>query len=128
MIFFKSKVLWSILFVIALIGLAISLMPKPIDMDLSKIGNGHKTLVFVYDLNLAVSNEQAEEINKARPLLAPNTNLLVAKVGDPNSRAFIDHFKADSAELFFFDEEGQLLHRMRALASDAQIRALLSGQ
>jgi len=51
-------------------------MPKPIDRNLEKIGNGQKSVVFVYDPNLVVSNQQATEISKARKLIGEQANFL----------------------------------------------------
>jgi len=66
----------------ALIAVASTFIPKPIDTDLEKIGNGQKSVVFVYDPNLVVSNQQATEISKARKLIGEQANFLIVKIKD----------------------------------------------
>lgn len=104
----------------------INLMPKPIDMNLEKIGNGQESVVFIYDPNLLVSNQQATEINRAREIISKKINFLIAKAGDPNSRDFREHYRASSAELFFFDGDGELIHRQLALINAEEFMKILS--
>lgn len=118
----KNKYLWIVLSVIALIIVAATLLPEPIDTNLEKIGNGQKSVVFVYDLNLAVSNQQANEINRAREMIGEQANFLVVKAGDPTRDDFKDQYQARSADLLFFNGDGELVDRQRALlAAEALI-------
>ena len=103
-------------------------MPKPIDMSLEKIGNGTPAVVFIYDLNLAASNEQANEINKARETLGDTINFLIAKAGDPTSADFRTKYDARSADLLFFDGSGQLIDRKLAVMNSDEFIAKLSNQ
>ena len=84
-------------------------------MNLEKIGNGQKSVVFIYDPNLAVSNQQAIEMNKARELIGEKAILLIADIGDPNSKDFRKQYQARAAELLFFDKVGELLDRKTAV-------------
>ena len=111
----KSKVFWVIFSVIALVLIFFAVAPKPIDMNLEKIGNGQKSVVFIYDPNLAVSNQQAIEMNKARELIGEKAILLIADIGDPNSENFRKQYQARAAELLFFDKAGELLDRKTAV-------------
>lgn len=111
----KNKYLWIVVSVIALITVAAALLPEPIDTNLEKIGNGQKSVVFVYDLNLAVSNQQANEINRAREMIGEQANFLVVKAGDPTRDDFKDQYQARSADLLFFNGDGELVDRQRAL-------------
>ncbi len=111
----KNKYLWIVVSVIALITVAAALLPEPIDTNLEKIGNGQKSVVFVYDLNLAVSNQQANEINRAREMIGEQANFLVVKAGDPTRDDFKDQYRARSADLLFFNGDGELVDRQRAL-------------
>ena len=61
-----NKIFLTIILLISLVVIFLLLMPKPIDMDLGKIGNGKVSVVFIYDPNLVVSNQQTTEINIAR--------------------------------------------------------------
>ena len=92
-----------------------TLMPKPIDMNLEKIGDGQRSVVFVYDPNLAVSNQQAIEINKAIKIIGEQVNFLIVKIGDPESESFKNKYRVRSADLLFFNGDGELFDRQVAL-------------
>ena len=111
----KNKYLWTVLSIVALIIVAATLLPEPIDTNLEKIGNGQKSVVFVYDLNLAVSNQQANEINRARKMIGEQVNFLVVRAGDPTRDDFKHEYQTRSADLLFFNGAGELVDRQRAL-------------
>jgi hypothetical protein len=110
----KNKYLWIVLSVIALIAVAAILLPEPIDTDLEKIGNGRNSVVFVYDPNLAVSNQQANEINRAREIIGDQANFLAFRAGDPRKADFRNQYQASSADLLFFNGDGELVSRQLA--------------
>ena len=107
----KSSFFWTSLIIIVSIGIGISLLPKSIDMDLEKIGNGNKSVVFVYDYGLAISNQQTTEINKAQTMVGDTITFLIAKTGDPKGEQFIRKYNSSAPELLFFDEEGKIIDR-----------------
>lgn len=111
----KNKYLWIVLSVIALIAVAAILLPEPIDTNLEKIGNGRNSVVFVYDPNLAVSNQQATEMNRAREMIGEQANFLVVRAGDPTRDDFRNEHQARSVDLLFFSGDGELVDRQRAL-------------
>jgi len=124
----KNKFLWTISLAIVLVAIFLTLMPKPIDMDLGKIGNGRASIVFIYDTNLASSNLQSIEINKARDVIKDKATFLVAKVGDPNSANFRDRYDAKPAELLFFNRNGELITKKRAVISAEEFIETMSGK
>lgn len=103
-------------------------LPAPIDNDLNKIGNGKKSVVFIYDLNRVVSNQQTIEINKAKSQLGDSVNYLVSRTGYPATDKLIQNFQAQSAELLFFDESGELFKREFALLNAADLNIILLGE
>jgi hypothetical protein len=107
----KSKYLWTPLVIIALIVLVAAFLPEPIDTDLGKIGNGQRSVVFVYDPNLVVSNQQATEMKRAREMIGEQANFLVVRAGDPTTDDFKQQYQARSADLLFFDGDGELVGR-----------------
>ncbi len=113
----KNKFLWVTLSIVALIVISLSIMPKSIDMDLDKVGNGQNSVVFIYDPGLVVSNQQATEINKARDVLGETVNFLIAKDGDPTTDNFRRRFQARSADVLFFNPDGELIDRQVALVT-----------
>lgn len=122
----KNKYFWSVLSVMALVAIFINLMPKPIDMNLEILGNGQQSVVFVYDPGLAVSNQQATEINKAREVIGDKVNFLIVKEGDPNSEDFRRRYRARSADLLFFNGDGELIDRKVALLSAEEFIEIMS--
>ena len=122
----NNKSLWILLSIIASVMLVFSVMPKPIEMNLEKVGNGQKSVVFVYDPNVAVSNQQAIEINKAIKIIGEQANFLIVKIGDPESESFKNKYQVRSADLLFFNGEGKLFDRQVALMrSDLLVERLL---
>jgi hypothetical protein len=101
-------------------------LPAAIDNDLNQIGNGKKTVVFIYDLNLVVSNQQTIEINNAKAELGDTVNYLVTRTGYPETDTFMQNYKAEIAELLFFDESGELFNRKFALLNAADLTTILA--
>lgn len=102
-------------------------LPAPFDNDLNRIGNGKKSLVFIYDLNLVVSNQQTIEMNNAKDQLGDTVNYLVLRTGHPATDEFMQNYKAESAELLFFDESGEISKRKFALVNAAELTKILAG-
>lgn len=103
-------------------------LPAPIDNDLNQIGNGKKSVVFIYDLNRVVSNQQTIEINKSREELGDKVNYLVSRTGYPATDRIMKQYNAESAELLFFDESGELYHRRFALLDATQLKTIFANK
>jgi hypothetical protein len=101
-------------------------LPAAIDNDLNQIGNGKKSVVFIYDLNRLVSNQQTIEINDAKADLGDTVNYLVSRTGYPATDKFMQNYKAEIAELLFFDEKGKLFNRKFALVNAADLTSILA--
>jgi hypothetical protein len=101
-------------------------LPAPIDNDLNQVGNGKKSVVFIYDLNRVVSNQQTIEINKAKADIGDTVNYLVSRTGYPATDKFMQNYKAESAELLFFDESGELFKRKFALVNASDLTIILA--
>ena len=101
-------------------------LPAAIDNDLNQIGNGKKSVVFIYDLNRLVSNQQTIEMNDAKADLGDTVNYLVSRTGYPATDKFMQNYKAEIAELFFFDEKGKLFNRKFALVNAADLTSILA--
>lgn len=102
-------------------------LPAPFDNDLNQIGNGKKSVVFIYDLNLVVSNQQTIEMNNAKTQLGDTVNYLVSRTGYPATDQFMQNYRAESAELVFFDESGEIFKRKFALVDAAELTKILAG-
>jgi hypothetical protein len=108
---------WGILiaaiFIAGMVAVALLNLPKGIDMDLDKIGDGKPALVFVYDANLSVSGMQTETINRIRSDFE-QVHFLVADIGRPQAQAWLQLHQARPAELFFIDAQGTVRQRQHA--------------
>ncbi|MGF1528372.1 MAG: hypothetical protein ACFCBW_16465 [Candidatus Competibacterales bacterium] len=124
----KHKYFWIMFPIMAFVAVLFSLMPKPIGMNLEEIGSGQKAVVFIYDPNLLVSNQQATEMNKARELVGEQALFLIAKIGDPRNEGFKRRYQVRSADLLFFDEEGRLIDRQIALLDAEELARKLSNK
>ncbi|MCG8669956.1 MAG: hypothetical protein MI867_11125 [Pseudomonadales bacterium] len=122
----KNKYFWILLSIILFVFVVSYSLPKPISMDLKQVGNGLNSVVFIYDLNLSVSNQQATEMNKAREIVGDNYNFLVLKAGNPKTKDFKDQYRARAPELLFFSANGDLIDRKMGLLSANQLIEKLS--
>ena len=121
----KQKVLWTLAFIAVVLAAFISLLPEPIDIDLTNIGNGKKSVVFVYDPNLVVSNQQSIQLNDAKQVIGDNANFLIARIGYPATEEFMQRYNAERAEVLFFDASGELAERRFApVNANALVEAL----
>jgi hypothetical protein len=112
----------TVAFVAALLGLAVMSLPRSFDTDLSKIGAGKPALVFVYDPNLVVSNQQARELDAARASLGDDAlHFLIADVGRPDAQQFMQQHQARPAQLLLFAPDGSVVGRMQAVVSSEQL-------
>lgn len=115
----------TVVFIAAMASLALLNLPKGIDMDLDKIGTGKPAVVFVYDSNLSVSGMQTEAMNKLRDDYDEKLNFLVADVGRPQARDWLQRNQARAAELFFFDAQGSIQQRQSAPLSAEELAAII---
>lgn len=111
----KNKYLWTAFTIIALIIATAAFLPEPIETNLEKIGNGQRSVVFIYDPNLVVSNQQAVEMKRAREIIGEEANFLVVRAGDPTRDDFKEQYQTRSADLLFFNNDGELVDRQVAL-------------
>ena len=120
------KALWILAAIGIFVALFMSFLPAPIDIDLSKIGNGKQSIVFVYDPNLVVSNQQATLLNEAKPAIGENVNILIAKTGYPDTEALLVRYQAEAAEVLFIDGDGSLIEKQFAPVDAATIASIVN--
>jgi hypothetical protein len=115
------------LFLAGVVALGVMILPRGFDTDLSQIGKGKAALVFVYDPNLVVSNEQTREMDKAREILGDDLHFLVADIGRPAAQQFMDQHRAKATQLLLFAADGQMLGRMQGLMTAEELVAVIEG-
>jgi hypothetical protein len=106
---------------VALLGIVVMSLPRGFDTDLSKIGAGKPAMVFVYDPNLIVSNQQTRELDAAREILGDALHFLIADVGRPEGQQFMREHQASATQLLLFAPDGSVLSRMQGLVSSDQL-------
>jgi hypothetical protein len=110
-----------VIFILILLGLAVTSLPKGFKMTHDQIGTGLPALVFVYDPNLVVSISQSEQMDKAYDQLGGQVLFLIAKIKTPEGDKFIAEHQASIAELLLFDPSGKLIKRQSALKSSSEL-------
>ncbi len=108
-------------FLVALLGLAVMSLPRGFDTDLSKIGAGKPAVVFVYDPNLVVSNQQTRELDAVRESLGDALHFLIADVGRPEAQQLMRQHQARPTQLLLFAPDGSVLGRMQGLVTSEQL-------
>ena len=108
-------------FLAALLGLVVMSLPRGFDSDLSKIGAGKPALVFVYDPNLVVSNQQTQELDAVRESLGDALHILIADVGRPDAQQFMQQHQARPTQLLLFAPDGSVIGRMQGLVTSEQL-------
>lgn len=111
----------TLLFIAAMVALAALALPRGFDADLGKIGAGKPALVFVYDPNLVVSNQQTREMDKSREQLGDRLHFLVADVGRPDTQQFMRQHQATPTQILLFAANGSLLERTQSLMTAEQL-------
>jgi len=113
-------------FIAGILAVAVLNLPKGFDTNLSKIGTGKPALVFFYDSNLLISNQQAREMNKVRESLAEELHFLIADIGRPDAQLFMKQHQAARVQLLFFAADGSLLNRTEALVTAEDLLVLIN--
>jgi len=117
---------YTVLFFAVMVALLVFNLPRGFDTNLDKIGAGKPALVFVYDANLVVSNQQAGEMNKARETLAEELHFLIADIGRPEGQLFMRQYRAERTQILLFAADGSLLKRTQGLVTAEQLLALFN--
>lgn len=115
-----------VLFIVAVLAMVVVALPRGFDTDLGKIGAGKPALVFVYDPNLMVSNQQTREMDALRETLGDAVHFLVADIGRPESQPFMQRYQADRTQLLLFAPDGRPAARMQALVSAEDLQRAIA--
>lgn len=113
-------------FAVAVLGIAIMALPRGFDTDLAKIGAGKPALVFVYDPNLMVSNQQTREMDALREALGDTVHFLIADVGRPEAQPLMQRHQAERTHLMLFAPDGRLAARMQAPVTAAELQRAIA--
>lgn len=95
--------------VVAILFIAVSLLPRGFSGDTSVIGQGTNALVLIHDDNLLQSGETMVVMNKIRDEYADRLEFIVADINTPDGRTFASTHNLMPPALVFFSGNGQRL-------------------
>ena len=98
--------LFVILGVCAFLAVAVMLLPKGFNDDLSKIGQGMPAVVLVHDKGSMGSLNLMELLNKVRPDYANTVEFIVTNINSDEGKMFREQQKLDGIVLVFFNHNG----------------------
>lgn len=96
--------------IVSLLIMAVLLLPKGYNTDLTQVGNGHYAVVQIFDKNTVQSEELMDTVNKVRrDYEKRGVEFLVADMGTDPGRSFAQSHGAQSATALIFGPRGRLL-------------------
>lgn len=98
---------------------------KPLSSDLSVVGKGRPALVLAYENYSPTGGEALNRLRKIRSDYDPQLDFAVADLGNPQGRAFADHYQLGDGQAVFLNQGGQPLTVIRIPADEQKLRSLL---
>ena len=98
--------LFVILGVSAFLAVAIMLLPKGFNDDLSKLGQGLPAVVLVHDKNSMGSLELMSLLNKVRPDYTDKLEFIVVNINSKEGKIFREQQNIDGIVLVLFSHKG----------------------
>lgn len=109
--------------IVVLLALAVLMLPRGYNTDLSKIGNGKYAVVQTFDKNTVQSEELMDTVNTVRKEFEPRgVEFLVADMGTERGRRFTQSHGVSSATLLIFAPDGRLLRTLTEKQDSASLR------
>jgi hypothetical protein len=93
--------------------------------DLSRIGQGQPALVLSVDSNYMAGAEMMTVLNGLRPEFAGSVQFLVASIGLPEGRAFVDQHQTQDGSIVLFDARGERVAVLHGPRTQDELRQRL---
>lgn len=123
--FKKIAVIASVLIVLSAVGFFLILsIGKPIQTDLTVIGQGKPVLVMAYQ-NHSPTGEALNRLRQIRGDYDSRLEFVVADMGTPEGIKFINHYQLSDGLAIFFAQDGQPIGVIRATEDEQELRRLL---
>lgn len=126
----KKKNIWPKLitfsFILLVIVIAVSLLPRGFSQDLSVIGQGTKALVLVHDGNILQSADTMVAMNAVRDDFEERVAFIVADINTPEGKRFADSHGFGPAALAFFAANGDRLQLLYSEQTGESLRQHLN--
>lgn len=115
--------LWAPALIIAMLGLAVVLLPRGYDTHLSKIGNGKYAVVQIFDKGGVQSEQLMDTINDIRSSYeSRGIEFLVADMGTAAGKRFAQEHGVAGATLLVFSPKGRVLQTLAGRYDEASVR------
>ena len=118
--------LFVILGVSAFLAVAVMLLPKGFNDDLSKIGQGMPAAVLVHDKGSMGSLELMTLLNKVRPDYADEVEFIVVNINSKEGKMFREQYHIDGVVLVLFSQNGIKRGTLANSKDEAELRSELS--
>ncbi len=114
----------SVAVVIALVGVAIMLLPRGFDTDLSLIGAGAPVVVLVHDNGSSASLALMEVLDELRDEHT-HARYVIADVNMPDGQSFARSHGYVPATVLVYDSRGRLVSNQHAPADTSSVRTAI---
>jgi flagellar basal body-associated protein FliL len=123
----KLTTLIIILAVVAILAIAVMMLPKGFKDDLSLIGQGKVSVVLTHDKNIVASVEMMETLNAIRADYEDKVEFLAVDIATPVGNGFMRDQAVGPVVLVVFNADGTRQQVLRGDSNASQVRAVLDG-
>jgi len=120
-----SSSLLTLVAITVLLGIAVMMLPKGYDDDLSKVGQGVNTVVLIQNKGAQQSMDLLNLLNQVRDDYQGRVDFLIADVDTEEGLAFKNNQRLDSSELVLFGPDGTQLNVLNNSIDEAGLRKAL---
>ncbi len=120
-----SSSLLTLVAITVLLGIAVMMLPKGYDDDLSKVGQGVNTVVLIQNKGAQQSMDLLNLLNQVRDDYQGRVDFLIADVDTEEGLAFKNSQRLDSSELVLFGPDGTQLNVLNNSIDEAGLRKAL---
>lgn len=117
--------LLTFIFILVVIVVAVSLLPRGFSQDTSLVGTGVNVVILVHDNNVIQSADTMVAMNEVRDEYDGRVEFVVADIMTPDGRAFADKYKLQPTALVFFAGNGERLQTVYTEQTGALLRNTL---
>lgn len=115
----------TIVVIVALLGIAVIMLPKGYNDDLSKIGQGANVVVLIQNKGASQSMDLINLLNHVRDDYEDRVEFLIADTDTRDGKAFAQQQQLDSSMLVFFAPDGTRLNVVDSNIDEAGLRMAL---
>lgn len=116
----------TFIFILVVIVVAVSLLPRGFSQDTSLVGTGVNVVVLVHDNNVIQSADTMVAMNEVRDEYDERVEFVVADIMTPDGRTFADRYNLQPTALVFFAGNGERLQTAYNEQTGASLRQSLN--